>query len=298
MKKLFFITLLAFTAMTMNAGEHEKKLESIGDKSSTASEYGWKLIWSDEFDGNGAVDESKWNFERGFVRNEEYQWYQPQNAYKLDGILMLEGRLDSIPNPRYEEGSRDWKRNRPYARYSSASINTRGKFDFQYGRLEVRARIPAVRGSWPAIWTLGTTMGWPNNGECDVMEYYEVNGQPTILANAAWGGERRYQAVWNTKRIPYTHFLEKSPFWGEEFHIWRMDWDEDFIRLYLDDELLNEVDLSKTINGSIGEHRNPFHQPHYILLNLALGGQNGGEPIADAFPMRYEIDWVRVYKNN
>ena len=128
------------------------------------------------------------------------------------------------------------------------------------------------------------------------MEYYQVNGQPTILANAAWGTDRRFHAKWDTQRVPYTHFLDKDPFWGERFHIWRMDWDEQFIRLYLDDELLNEVDLSQTINGEVGNHTNPFHQPHYILLNLAIGGQNGGTPVADAFPMRYEIDWVRVFE--
>ena len=256
----------------------------------------WKLVWSDEFDGNGPVSDDYWNYERGFVRNHEYQWYQPQNAYKLDGILVLEGRLDSIPNPRYQEGGGDWKRNRPFARYSSASINTRGKFSFKYGHMEVRARIPAVMGSWPAIWTLGNEMEWPSNGEIDVMEYYHVNGIPHILANAAWGSERRFNALWNSKRIPFEHFLEKDPYWSEKFHIWVMDWDEKHIAIYLDGELLNNIDTSTTINGLPGKHANPFQQPHYILLNLAIGGDNGGEPQPDAFPMRYEIDYVRVFQ--
>ena len=255
-----------------------------------------ELIWHEEFDGNGPVDESVWNFEQGFVRNEEHQWYQKENAYRKDGLLVIEGRLDSIPNPRYREGSRNWKTNRQYARYSAASINTRGKFSFQFGRMEVRARIPAVMGSWPAIWTLGNEMPWPSGGECDVMEYYHVDGVPHILANAACGDDRPNHAVWNSKRIPYSHFLEKDPYWNEKFHIWVMDWDKDFIRIYLDDELLNEIDLSKMVNGSIGQHKNPFHQPHYILLNLAIGGINGGRPQPDAFPMRYEVDYVRVWK--
>lgn len=254
------------------------------------------LIWHEEFDGSGPVDETKWNFEQGFVRNEEYQWYQKENAYRKDGLLVIEGRLDSIPNPRFREGSRNWKTNRPYARYSSASINTRGKFSFQFGRMEVRARIPAVMGSWPAIWTLGNEMPWPSGGECDVMEYYHVNGVPHILANAAWGDDRPNHAVWNSKRVPYSHFIEKDSYWNEKFHIWVMDWDEKYIRIYLDDELLNEIDLSKSINGVIGQQKNPFHQPHYILLNLAIGGINGGMPQADAFPMLYEIDYVRVWK--
>ena len=100
----------------------------------------------------------------------------------------------------------------------------------------------------------------------------------------------------HSKRTPYEHFLEKDPYWNEKFHIWRMDWDEAYLRIYLDDELLNEVDLSKTINGSIGHYSNPMHNPHYILLNLAIGGINGGEPVKEAFPMRYEIDYVRVYQ--
>ena len=256
----------------------------------------WKLVWHDEFDGNGPIDEQFWNYERGFVRNEEYQWYQPQNAYKIDGILVLEGRLDSIPNPHYREGSRSWQRNRPFSRYSSASINTRGKFSFKYGRMEVRARIPAVIGSWPAIWTLGNEMEWPSNGEIDIMEYYHVKGVPHILANAAWGSDRLYNAIWNSKRIPYAHFLEQDPYWSDKFHVWLMEWDEKHISLSLDGEELNNIDTSNTVNGQIGNHANPFLQPHYILLNLAIGGINGGEPQNDAFPMRYEIDYVRVYQ--
>lgn len=270
---------------------------SVGAQdASKAGESSWKLVWHDEFDGDGSVDEQSWNYERGFVRNHEYQWYQPQNAYKLDGMLVLEGRIDSIPNPRYQEGSGDWKRNRPFARYSSASINTRGKFSFKYGHMEVRARIPAVMGSWPAIWTLGNEMEWPSNGEIDVMEYYHVDGVPNILANAAWGSDRRFNAVWNSKRIPFEHFLKKDPYWSEKFHIWVMDWDENHIAIYLDGELLNNIDTSATINGLPGKHANPFRQPHYILLNLAIGGDNGGEPQANAFPMRYEIDYVRVFQ--
>ena len=281
------IIFLLLTLFTGSAGAQD---------ASKAGESSWKLVWHDEFDGDGSVDEQSWNYERGFVRNHEYQWYQPQNAYMLDGMLVLEGRLDSIPNPRYQEGSGDWKRNRPFARYSSASINTRGKFSFKYGHMEVRARIPAVMGSWPAIWTLGNEMEWPSNGEIDVMEYYHVNGIPHVLANAAWGSDRRFNAVWNSKRIPFEHFLKKDPYWSEKFHIWVMDWDENHIAIYLDGELLNNIDTSATINGLPGKHANPFRQPHYILLNLAIGGDNGGEPQANAFPMRYEIDYVRVFQ--
>ena len=264
-----------------------------------------QLVWHDEFDGTGPLDTAHWEAEHGFVRNEEYQWYQTENAYRREGVLVLEARLDSIPNPRFrgEDATasptlrgRGWQTRRPYARYSSASVNTRGHFSFRYGRMEVRARIPAVRGAWPAIWTLGTEMPWPSNGECDVMEFYQVDGKPTILANAAWGNDRPYSAVWNSQRIPYQHFLDKDPAWGEKFHVWTMDWTEDFIRIYLDGELLNDIPLAGTVNGSVGNHKNPFHQPHYILLDLAIGGQNGGEPDDADFPMLYEIDYVRVWQ--
>lgn len=255
------------------------------------------LIFSAEFNeaGISKPDSNVWNYERGFVRNHEDQWYQKDNANIAGGFLTIEGRLDSIPNPRYQQGSNDWKRNRPFARYSSASINTRGKFEFLYGKMEVRARIPAVMGSWPAIWLLGSKWGWPSCGEIDVMEYYHVSGKPHILANVCWGNDRN-GSVWNSKRIPYTHFLEKDPYWNEKFHVWTMDWTKDYIRIYLDGELLNDIDLSKTINGRAGDNANPFHTPQYILLNLAIGGDNGGHPQADAFPMKYEIDYVRVWQ--
>ncbi|MCM1347055.1 MAG: glycoside hydrolase family 16 protein [Bacteroides sp.] len=267
----------------------------------------WQLVWSDEFDGAGSFDTEKWQAENGFVRNEEYQWYQSDNAYRHGGMLILEARIDSVPNPRYtgmpnaeedtwKKGGRHWQTERQFARYTSASVNTRGKFSFLYGRMEVRARIPAVVGSWPAIWTLGDNMEWPSCGEIDIMEYYHVDNQPHILANAAWGNDRRYNAVWNSKRIPYTHFLEKDPYWGEKFHVWVMDWTKDYIRIYLDNELLNDIPLSSTFNGNIGKGENPFRKPQYILLDLAVGGINGGEPQNNAFPMKYEVDYVRVYQ--
>ena len=256
----------------------------------------WRLAWSDEFNRNGRPDSTVWNYENGFVRNHEAQWYQSQNAFQEGGMLIIEGRREQRPNPTYREHARHWGQQRRTIDYTSACVTTRGKYEFLYGRLEVRARIPTAGGSWPAIWTLGSGMEWPSCGEIDVMEYYRIHGVPHILANVAWGNDRHYQAVWNTKRIPYVHFTQHDSDWASHFHVWRMDWDENAIRLYLDDELLNDVPLSDTLNGSIGRHTNPFHRPQYILLNLALGGDNGGTIDDTAFPMRYEIDYVRVYE--
>jgi len=256
----------------------------------------WQLVWSDEFNGEGRPDEASWNFEMGFVRNHEDQWYQAENAFQKDGKLIIEARKEHRDNPIYQPGSPHWGRARQYIEYTSSCITTVRKRTFLYGRLEVRAKIPVASGSWPAIWTLGTSMDWPSCGEVDVMEFYRINRVPHILANAAWGNDQRWNAVWDSKRIPFSHFTDRDAQWADKFHVWRMDWDEQAIRLYLDDELLNTIDLTKTINGSIGRNSNPFHQPHYLLINLALGGDNGGTIDDSAFPLRYEIDYVRIYQ--
>lgn len=253
-------------------------------------------MWSDEFNGNGRPDEATWSYEEGFVRNHEDQWYQAANAFLQDGLLIIEGRREQRPNPTYQPDGRYWGQQRPNIDYTSACLHTRGKREFLYGRLEVSARIPTAGGAWPAIWTLGNGMPWPSCGEIDIMEYYRIQGVPHILANVAWGNDRPYQAVWNSKRVPFTHFTSRDPNWAQQFHVWRMDWDETSIQLYLDDELLNEVPMSQTVNGQIGQHINPFTRKQYILLNLALGGDNGGKIDDDAFPMRYEIDYVRIYE--
>lgn len=258
-----------------------------------AQEY--TLVWSDEFNEDGKPNSEYWSFEKGFVRNNELQWYQEDNAYCKDGKLIIEGRREKRPNPLYEKGSTDWRKSRPFIKYTSSSLKTAGKKEFLYGRFEIRARIPLESGSWPAIWTLGTTMEWPSCGEIDIMEYYRINNDPHLLANVAWGTDKRYKAEWRTQAIPFRHFLEKNSNWGKEFHVWRMDWEENSIKLYLDDELLNEVSLKETVNGAWGNYTHPFKQPHYLLLNLALGA-NGGEPDVLAFPMKYEIDYVRVYQ--
>lgn len=256
----------------------------------------WQLVWSDEFDTEGALDKAVWNFEKGFARNEELQWYQSDNAFCKDGCLIIEARREERENPLYKVGSTDWRSSRKNIEYTSSSVTTAGKKEFLYGRFEVKARIPVAGGAWPAIWTLGKDMEWPSNGEIDVMEYYRIKDVPHILANAAWGTEQRYHAKWASKAIPFTYFTGKEADWASKFHTWRMDWDETSIKLYLDDELLNEIPLSKTVNGSLGKHTNPFMQPHYLLLNLAVGGINGGTPDVAAFPMKYEIDYVRVYQ--
>ena len=286
MKK--FLTLLVLLAVFAPIAMAQQERESL------------RLVWSDEFEVDGRPSRD-WTYEQGFLRNHEAQWYQSQNAFVKDGCLVIEGRREHRRNPNYVAGSNDWRTNREFIEYTSSCLTTQLSQQFLYGRFEIRAKIPTVTGAWPAIWLLGNKWEWPQNGEIDIMEYYIKNDQPSILANACWGSDQRWNAVWDSSVIPFTHFTDKDPQWADKFHIWRMDWDKHFIRIYLDDELLNEIDLSKTQNGGYdGNYENPFanHVPgfkHYLLLNLALGS-NGGEPDITQFPLRYYIDYVRVYQ--
>lgn len=173
--------------------------------------------------------------------------------------------------------------------YSSASINTAGLQSWKYGRFLMRGKINTSKGLWPAWWTLGNTGQWPSNGEIDIMEFYKA----TLLANIACGTSIPYKAQWfsNTKAIDSLGGKK----WANKFHVWRMDWDENEIALFVDDMLLNKVELSKLVNKD-GTTINPFKQPHYMLLNLAMGGYNGGDLGNTEFPNRFEIDYVRVYQ--
>ncbi len=252
---------------------------------------GYELVWNEEFENDGLPDEDTWSYEYGFVRNNELQWYQPENALIDNGVLVITGKQEEVENPLYDQKSNDWRKNRQTANYTSASLNTRGKREFQYGIFEVRARIDTALGMWPAIWTLGVEKNWPANGETDIMEFYRRQDEPGLLANAAWQ-KQGYEAAWDGYYEPLSNFLENDPNWPEKFHIWKMEWDPNEIKLYMDDELLNAIDLSTTQNK---DGFNPFHQPHYILLNLAIGS-NGGDPSQTTFPRTYEIDYVRVFQ--
>ena len=141
----------------------------------TARNDDWRLVWSDEFNTEGRLSPSVWNYEQGYVRNEEAQWYQPDNAVCKGGFLVIEARKErNRQNPLYIPGSNDWRKEREFIEYTSSSVTTAGKKEFLYGRFEVRARIPVAKGAWPAIWTLGSNMEWPSCGEIDIMEYYQI----------------------------------------------------------------------------------------------------------------------------
>jgi len=248
----------------------------------------YQLVWADEFNEDGTPDSSKWNYEKGFVRNEEFQWYQPENARCKNGSLVIEAKREQKPNPFYEQGSNDWRKKRSSIQYTSACLITKDKQTWQYGRFEMRARIDISPGMWPAWWTLGIQKNWPENGEIDIMEYY----RDMLLANILCLGKERKQEWHTTTRSVKAMGGEK---WSSEFHIWVMDWNEKFIALYVDDLLLNKVSVDSLVNKD-GSGFNPFKQPHYMLLNLAIGGQNGGDPSNTSFPRKFEIDYIRVYQ--
>ena len=248
------------------------------------------LVWADEFNDGIEPDPASWTFERGFVRNEELQWYQRDNAFIDNGLLVIEGRRERRKNPDYDASSRNWRLNRKRAEYTSSLVTTRGLRSWLYGRFEVRARIRTDAGLWPAIWFLGVDGDWPGNGEIDLMEYYAGD----VLANFAWGRPARSggKPVWDAVRTPLESFGDD---WQDDFHIWRMDWSESSIELYVDDRLLNRIDVETAENPPGVLPRYPFRQPQYLLINLAIGGQ-GGDPRRTALPTRYEIDYVRVYQ--
>ncbi|MBD2704486.1 glycoside hydrolase family 16 protein [Spirosoma sp. BT702] len=286
MKPVYFLLSIPFL-FVLTLSDRLIRLDSLSNvvKPDTA----WKLVWSDEFNKAGAPDPKNWKFEQGFVRNHEIQWYQPQNARCENGLLVIEAKREQRPNPTYRSNSIDWKTNRPTITYTSSSLKTSGLHQWQYGRFDMRGRIDIRSGMWPAFWTLGATGEWPANGEIDIMEYY----RNMLLANVAWATDTRYKAEWRSVKKPITTFNDAD--WSKKFHLWRMDWNENSIRLYVDGQLLNEVSLAETINQD-GTKRNPFHQPHYLLLNLAIGGDNGGDPVQTDFPARFEVDFVRVYQ--
>jgi beta-glucanase (GH16 family) len=248
----------------------------------------YKLVWADEFSKNGIPDPSNWTYEKGFVRNNEYQWYQPENARVENGKLIIEAKRVAQVNPAYIAGNRDWRKNRDSIHYTSGCLITKGLHSWQYGRFIMRGRIDISNGMWPTWWTLGLYKEWPASGEIDMMEYYRKK----LLANIACLA-KDHKPEWFINRFNIDSMGCKN--WAAKFHTWRMDWNDKFIALYVDDQLLNKVSLDSLVNKD-GSGFNPFKQPHYMLLNLAIGGDNGGDPSQTSFPRKFEIDYVRVYQ--
>ena len=233
----------------------------------------WKLVWSEEFEYSGEPDPQIWDYEIGHIRNNELQYYsnQAQNVRVEDGVCIITARMETEDS------------------ITSASINTFGKKDFLYGRIEVRAKIPSALGTWPAIWMLGTNrseLRWPACGEIDIMEH--VGYDPD-----------RIHANIHTKTYNHTigtgkgNQIEIKDPWSD-FHIYAVEWFEDHMDFFLDDSLYFSFENDMTGNNDTW----PFDKPHYLLLNLAYGGSWGGNKGVDAslLPVEYKIDYVRYFR--
>ncbi len=174
---------ISLTALTLMACSSRKVSTSSDSAASKYASESYRLAWSDEFDKPGHPDSSRWNYENGFVRNEELQWYQPENARCEKGLLVIEARREERPNPVHSAEAKDWRGKRPTIDYTSSCLITAGRAQWQYGRFEMRGRIDISAGLWPAWWTLGINKHWPANGEIDIMEYYrkKTAGQYRLL---------------------------------------------------------------------------------------------------------------------
>ena len=230
---------------------------------------GWKWTWSDEFDG-GQVDASVWGYETGYVRNNEDQYYSNrlENSRTDNGHLLIQALRDN------------WSGHA----YTSASRTTRGKKSWRYGRFEIRARIDIRLGSWPAWWWLPDAGGWPKGGEIDMMEFYRGKCLFNVMdGNQKWTSITREAADLGGSR------------WSEAFHVWTMEWDSTRIDLSLDGKLINHYAVSLA-DGSGPDGANPFRRAGYMILNQALGGDNGGDPTGTSFPVEMRVDWLRVHE--
>lgn len=251
---------------------------------------GWTLVWADEFDKPGLPDPAKWTYEEGFVRNNELQYYtkgRQENARVEGGRLIIESRLEKFPNPAYKAGAKDSRHGREFAEYTSASVTSRGLGEWKHARVEVRAKIPHGRGTWPAIWMLGAdrTAGWPSCGEIDIMEF--VGHDPDTIHGTVHTG--KYNHVKGTAKGSQFHL--KAPY--DDFHLYAVEWDADKMDFFVDGNKYFTF-----TNEHSGVEAWPFDKPQYLILNTAIGGEWGGQKGVDnaIFPQKFEIDYVRIYQ--
>jgi beta-glucanase (GH16 family) len=245
----------------------------------------WKLVWSDEFDKAGLPDPEKWSYEQGVIRNREAQYYtreRKENARVEGGNLILEARKEQYKIAGGAAGKGKGK-GRDTAEITSASLMS--KATWTYGRIEVRAKLPTGRGTWPAIWLLGSG-GWPACGEIDIME--NVGYDPdTIHTNIH---TQKYNHVKRTNKG--AKITIPKPY--ADFHVYAIEWHPDRIDSFVDGKKYFTFKNEKTGNDVW-----PFDKPERLKLNIAIGGDWGGQKGIDnsIFPQKMEIDYVRVYQN-
>lgn len=238
----------------------------------------YRLVWADEFDTAGLPDANKWVYdtERNAVgwHNHELQYYSgPRlaNARITDGRLIIQAHKESLTT------ASDWGGQR----YTSTRLITRGKAQWTYGFFEIRAKMPCGRGTWPAIWTLGSGGRWPDDGELDILEHLGQDpGRTTSAVHVAAG--HGGQAFSGATLVPDA---------CQAFHRYQMHWTPDGVSFGVDGHA--HMRYPKT---DMGRRAWPFDAPQYMILNLAIGGDLGG-PVDDRiFPVAMEVDYVRVYQ--
>ena len=238
-----------------------------------------RLIWSDEFDEAGLPDSAKWGYETGGNGwgNNELQYYtdrRPENARVENGKLIIEARKEAYLGKEY----------------TSARLLTRGKVEWKHGRIEAFAKLPVGRGTWPAVWMLGDDIqkaGWPRCGEIDIMEH--VGFDEGVVHGTI------HTEAYNHRKKTEKGMAITVKNVGADFHLYAIDWTADQIDFLVDGQKYYTV--QKSALGSEVEEW-PFEQPFFLLLNVAVGGNWGGQKGVDEsiWPQRMEVDYVRVYQ--
>lgn len=228
------------------------------------------LVWFDEFDGNGSIDTFKWTHETGGGGwgNQEVQYYTNRidNVYKENGILKIKAIKELY-------GGRD---------YTSGRIKTQDKFEFTYGKIEIRAKLPSSAGTWPALWMLGANFnseGWPQCGEIDIMEQFENKNR--VKSTLHWKTSDGQRAEYGQDTYNGT---------SSSFHVYTTNWTSTSIKSYIDGELYFEMNTTGT------EPYYPFNKDFFLIFNVAMGGTNGGEIDPNFTNDTMEVDYIRVYQ--
>lgn len=247
-------------------------------------------VWEENFDGN-AINGSTWTYDVGTGcqigicgwGNSEMQYYtsRPENARVENGTLVIEARRENF------EGSP----------FTSARLKTEGRVHFKYGTLEARIKTPeAGNGIWPAYWMLGAIGVWPDRGEVDIMEIGHVDGIAAGMANRRVGGAVHWN--YGGGHASHADFTDFPSNLHDQFRTYRMTWDPEFIRVTVDGIQYFEMAISDIEGASLHE----FHAPHYLLLNVAVGGTYTGifDPngITAPLPGKMEVDYIRLYQDH
>jgi beta-glucanase (GH16 family) len=228
-----------------------------------------KAIWADEFNVDGAPDATKWVYDIG---TGDWGWGNNESQYytnRTENVKVLNGKLIITPKREVFQGSN----------FTSARIKTQGKFSFKYGRVEIKAKLPFGKGTWPALWMLGnniTTAGWPACGEIDIMEHVG-NSQNKIHGTLHYPNFSGGNAVSRTITISNA---------STEFHIYSLDWRSDSIKFYVDGTLFHTFNNTSAL---------PFNQNFFLIINCAMGGNFGGAIDPNFTSSTFEVDYIRVF---